>query len=170
MKVLILTGKDFDDLEGMYPYYRLLEENVDAVVASNEQDFVCAKYHAKLPVMTSFEKVDTKQFDGLIIPGGKAPEKLRNMEIVTEITKQFFEEGKPIAAICHGQQILISAEILKDKRATCYPGIKKDLQNAGAIYIDKEVVVDKNLITSRRPEDLPFFMREFIKVLKGETL
>ena len=97
-----------------------------------------------------------------MLPGGKAPEKLRLIEKVCEIVREFEKVGKPMAAICHGQQILISADVLKGKNATCYPGIRDDIKNAGAIYEDSRVVVCKNLVTSRRPEDLPHFMKEFI--------
>ena len=123
------------------------------------------KYHFKIDANLTFDEVDSEKYDGLVLPGGKAPEKLRQIDGVKRIVREFEETQKPMAAICHGQQILISADVLKGKNATCYPGICDDLKNAGAVYVDKKVVVDKNLVTSRRPEDLPFFMREFLKKL-----
>ena len=100
-----------------------------------------------------------------MLPGGSTPEKLRQDPDIIRIVKEFADENKPIAAICHGQQILISSGILKDKNATCYPGIKDDLINAGAIYKNAEVVVCDNLVTSRRQDDLPAFVRAFLNLL-----
>ncbi len=164
-KILMITGKDYDDSEVLYPYYRLIEEGYGVDVTSVEKGEVSGKYHFKIDAALTFENVDTNDYIGLLLPGGKAPEKLRLIEAVVKIVREFEEAKKPIAAICHGQQILISANVLKGKTATCYPGIRDDLKNAGANYIDERVVVCDNLVTSRRPEDLPFFMREFIEKL-----
>ncbi len=166
MKVLMIVGKEFDDEEGMYPYYRLLEENIEVDIASTEKGEIPAKYHSKLIANKSVYELNAMDYDALLIPGGKAPERLRIIDEVVSITKEIFTQGKPIAAICHGQQILISAEILKGKTCTCYPGIKVDVINAGGTYVDEQVVVDGNVITSRRPNDLPYFMKEFIQTLK----
>ncbi len=166
MNVLIITGDKCDDSELLYPYFRLLEEDANIVIASTQDGVVNAKYHFSIPVDCTVDTVDTKEFDALLLPGGQAPEKLRQNKYVVEIIKSFFEDNKPIAGICHGQQTMISAGILNGKNATCYPGIKDDLLNAGAIYYDEKVVVDYPLVTSRRPEDLPYFMREFITLLK----
>lgn len=167
MKVLMIVGKDFDDEEGMYPYYRLLEENIEVDIAAMEKGEVLAKYHSKLISNKSVYELDAKDYAALLIPGGKAPERLRIIDEVVAVTKEIFEQRKPVAAICHGQQILISADVLKGKRCTCYPGIKVDVVNAGGEYVDEQVVVDGNLITSRRPNDLPYFMKEFIQKLKN---
>lgn len=164
-KILMITGKDYDDSEVLYPYYRLIEEGFDVDVASVEKGDVTGKYHFKIDANLTFDEVNSAKYEGLVLPGGKAPEKLRLIDNVKKIVREFEEAKKPMAAICHGQQILISADVLKGKNATCYPGICDDLKNAGAIYVDKQVVVDKNLVTSRRPEDLPYFMGEFLKLL-----
>ncbi|MBR3966134.1 MAG: type 1 glutamine amidotransferase [Clostridia bacterium] len=164
-KILIITADKCDDSEILYPYYRVIEAGFVPTIASFEKNTVNAKYHFSIMADISVEEIDTSEYDGLILPGGLAPEKLRQNRFVIEAVKSFEVDKKPIAAICHGQQILISAGILKNKNATCYPGIKDDLVNSGAIYEDKCVVVCDNLITSRRPEDLPFFMREFLKLL-----
>ena len=166
MKVLMIVGKDFDDEEGMYPYYRLVEEGVEVDIASIEKGAVFAKYHSVLTADKSVYEIASQDYDALLLPGGKAPERLRLVEEILSLTREMFLDGKPIAAICHGQQILISADVLKGKKCTCYPGIKTDVMNAGAMYTDKQVVVDGNLITSRRPNDLPFFMKEFLQALK----
>lgn len=164
-KILMITGKDYDDSEVLYPYYRLLEEGYAVDVASVEKGEVSGKYHFKIDANLSFEEVNPDEYIALMLPGGKAPEKLRLIDKVCEIVREFENAGKPMAAICHGQQILISADVLKGKNATCYPGIRDDIKNAGAIYEDNKVVVCKNLVTSRRPEDLPYFMKEFIAIL-----
>lgn len=164
-RILMITGKDYDDSEVLYPYYRLIEEGYTVDVASVDKGELPGKYHFKISANLSFAEVNVHDYEGLILPGGKAPEKLRLVERACEIVRRFDEEQKPIAAICHGQQLLISADILKGKNATCYPGIRDDLKNAGAIYADSCVVVCNNLVTSRRPEDLPHFMKAFISLL-----
>lgn len=161
--ILIITADMCDDSEVLYPYYRMIEEGYTVDVASFEKTVVKAKYHFTIDANTSVSEGDSSMYDALILPGGMAPEKLRQNSDVLRIVKEFSEMNKPIAAICHGQQILISAGILKNKKATCYPGIKDDLINAGALYEDAEVVVCDNLITSRRPHDLPAFFRELLK-------
>ncbi|MBQ4289602.1 MAG: type 1 glutamine amidotransferase, partial [Clostridia bacterium] len=108
----------------------------------------------------------SSDYDGLILPGGSAPEKLRLSPDAVRLTKEIFESGKPVCAICHGPQLLISAGVLRGRRATCYPGIADDLKNAGALYEDSPVVVDGNLVTSRRPQDLPDWMRAFVALLR----
>lgn len=164
-KILMITGKDYDDFEVLYPYYRLIEEEFTVDIASAETGEVSGKYHFKINANLTFEEVDADDYDGLILPGGKAPEKLRLIDKVCELVRKFDESEKPIAAICHGQQLLISANVLNGKTATCYPGIRDDLKNAGALYEDKCAVVCNNLVTSRRPEDLPHFMKAFISIL-----
>lgn len=164
-KILMITGRDYDDSEVLYPYYRLLEDGYVVDVASAEKGEVLGKYHFVIQANLQFEEVNPKEYAGLIIPGGKAPEKLRLIESAKKIVREFESQQKPIAAICHGQQILISADVLAGKEATCYPGICDDLKNAGAIYLDAPVVVCGNLVTSRRPNDLPCFMKAFISLL-----
>lgn len=165
-RILIITADKCDDSEFLYPYYRVMEEGFIPTIASFERSVINAKYHFSLMADISVDEIDASAYDGLILPGGSAPEKLRQNHPVIDAVKKFDENKKTIAAICHGQQILISATILKGRRATCYPGIKDDLINAGAIYENAPVVVCENLVTSRRPEDLPFFMREFINLMK----
>ena len=167
MKALIITADNCDDSEVLYPYYRMLEEGYSVDIASFDKTLVKAKYHFTIGATLAVTEVKSGEYDGLILPGGTAPEKLRQNSDVIGIVKEFFDAKKPIAAICHGQQILISAGIVKDKKATCYPGIKDDLINAGAVYENSEVVVCDNLVTSRRPDDLPAFTREFVKLLKN---
>lgn len=165
-RILILTDDKCDDSEVLYPYYRMLEEGFDVTVASSAKKTVAAKYHFTVEATKSFEELNASDYDALILPGGTAPEKIRQNESAVNVTRDIFNAGKPVCAICHGPQILITAGLLKGKKSTCYPGIKDDIINAGTIYEDAPVVVDGNLITSRRPQDLPYWMGEFVKQLK----
>lgn len=165
-KVLIITADKCDDSELLYPYYRVLEAGYEAAIASFTKTTVNCKYHFGCEADLAIADVNSTDYDGLILPGGMAPEKLRQNADVLRIVREMCEQKKPIASICHGQQILISAKVLNHVDATCYPGIKDDLINAGANYQDQPVVVCENLVTSRRPEDLPYFMREFIALMK----
>ncbi len=166
MRVLILAANGVEDLELYYPYLRLLEEGVDVDVAAPEKGVIKCKYGYQFKVDLSINDVKPEEYDGLILPGGKAPERIRIYAKTIEIVKHFSNTGKPIGAICHGPQVLISAGIIKGRRVTCYIGIRDDVIVAGGKYEDKEVVVDGNIVTSRNPFDLPYFMREFIKLLK----
>ena len=118
------------------------------------------------PQDLSITKAKPGDFDGVVIPGGYAPDILRRHKSVNTFVRKIFQSGKLIAAICHAGWVLVSADILQGKKATCFFAIKDDLVNAGAAFVDKEVVVDGNLITSRNPYDLPAFCREIIKFLK----
>ena len=166
-RILIITADKCDDLEVMYPYYRMIEEGCQVDVASFEKTMIKAKYHYEICANVLISEVDCESYDGIILPGGSAPEKLRLDEGVLKIVRSFIDMHKPIAAICHGQQILVSASVLRGRHATCYSGIKDDLINAGSVYEDTAVVVDENLISSRYPNDLPFFIKKFIEVLYG---
>lgn len=167
MKILIITADRCDDSELFYPYYRLAEEGWSVSIASFAKTKISAKYHFEIEADMSVDEVKEGEYDALLLPGGMAPEKLRQNARVLDIVRAFNDAKKPVAAICHGQQILISSKILKGRKATCYLGIKDDLVNAGAIYFNEKVVVDENLVTSRRPEDLPYFMKAFIDMIKG---
>jgi len=165
-RVLIITGDNFEDLEVFYPFYRLREEGFEVHIASNK-DIITGKHGYTIKAHKKFKDVNPEEYDGLVIPGGRAPEKIRLDQNVLRITKHFFEVNKPVAAICHGPQVLISAGVIRGRKVTCYYGIKDDVIVAGAIWFDKDVVVDGNLVTSRYPDDLPAWMREFIKLVKG---
>ena len=127
---------------------------------SSRQDY-------KIVAALSLNQIDPSSYDLVILPGGKAPEELRKNEKLLSFIQQFFAQGKAVAAICHGPQILVSAGVLAGIKATCYRSVADELQAAGCHYSDEEVVVDGNLITSRIPADLPAFMREIIKKRQG---
>lgn len=166
-KILMITAEGYDDSEVLYPYYRMIEEGYDVDISSFETGEVKGKYHFVIKANKIFD-IDVAYYCGLIIPGGKAPEKLRLNNKCVSVVRNFFLNNLPICAICHGQQLLVSSNVLKGIKATCYPGIKDDLINSGAIYTNECVVTDKNIVTSRRPEDLPYFMKEFIKLIKNQ--
>lgn len=160
MKALILSADNFEDQELFYPLNRLKEEGIAVKVASMKKGTITGEYGYSIDVDMVFDEVNPEDFDILVLPGGKAPEKVRLEERALDIARHFFKENKPVAAICHGVQTLISAGVMKGRKATCYIGIRDDLKSAGALYEDKEVVVDGNLVTSRHPRDLYAFGRE----------
>ncbi|ADI73596.1 intracellular protease, PfpI family [Methanohalobium evestigatum Z-7303] len=165
MKALIISADGFEDLELFYPLNRLKEEGVDVKIASMEKGTITGKHGYPADVDLTFDEINPDDFDMLVISGGKAPEKVRLDEKAIKITKHFFDKNKPVASICHGAQILISAGVVKGRKATCYIGVRDDLKVSGANYEDKEVVVDGNLITSRNPNDLYAFGREIVKMI-----
>lgn len=169
-KILIIVEDQAEDLELLYPYYRLQEAGYQVDLAGREANL---HYHGKYGVPyesnMSYEDVNVSEYVGLIIPGGWAPDKLRRYELVKEIVRKFNDEGKPIGQICHAGWVTISAGILKGKNVTSTPGIKDDMTNAGAIWFNDAVVVDGNLVSSRWPKDLPKYMEAYIKVLNEEN-
>lgn len=170
-KILIFVAEGFEDLELFYPKYRLIEEGAEVHIAGCKEN---ETYHSKhgYPCKSDmdFEKVQVPTFDALIIPGGQAPDKLRALPDVIEITQQFHQEGKLIACICHGGSVLVSAGILQGVRCTSFHSIKDDIINAGATWIDNSVVSDKNIISSRCPDDLPHFTSAIIAHLLGKGI
>jgi len=166
-KIACLVEDNYQELELWYPYYRLREGGFETVlVGSGEKKEYFSKkgYQAKEDI--SITHVSSKEFAGVVIPGGYAPDILRTIRPVNSFVRELFLAQKLVAAICHGPSVLISAGVLKGKNATCFPSIRDDIINAGAEFIDREVVVDENIITSRTPEDLPAFCREIINFLE----
>lgn len=170
MKALIISADDFEDTELLVPYYRLKEEGLQVVVASIRKGTIRGKHGYEVEVDKTLREVDPDDYDILILPGGKAPETIRKEKGALEIARRFFEGNKPVSAICHGPQTLITAGLLKGRHAACYKSVAREMRDAGAIYEDKEVVVDGNLVTSRQPSDLPAFLRETMKKLGAATL
>ena len=166
MRVLILVENGFEDLELFYPLYRMREEGIEVDVASSSLDVRVGKKGYEVKPDLTYENVSVEDYAALILPGGKSPERVRINERAVEIVRRFLELGKPIAAICHGPQLLISAMAVKGRKMTSWIGIRDDLIAAGALYEDKPVVVDGNIITSRMPDDLPYFCGELVKLLK----
>ena len=165
MKALILSADHFEDSELLVPYYRLQEAGVEVVVASLKRGAITGKHGYEVDVDKTIDEANPDDYAILVLPGGKAPAVARKEPKALEIARSFFAQNKPVAAICHGPQILISAGLLKGRRATCYKSVADELKEAGSLYEDRKVVVDGNLVTSRQPSDLPAFMRETMKLL-----
>ena len=166
-KVVIPVENLFNTFEFWYPYYRLKEAGCEVVVmGSGSADTYTGKPGTEVKVDTSADQVSAADFDGIVIPGGYAPDIMRRYPKMVRIVKDLHESGKVVAAICHAGWMLASAEILEGRTITSFFAIKDDLIHAGATWVDEEVVIDNNLITSRTPDDLPAFMRAVIEALK----
>ncbi len=181
-KILIIGGDAVEALEIFYPYFRLKEEGWDVDVAAPKKkvlrtvvhDFEDWETYTEKPgyrfvwVSKSLDEVNPEEYDGLVIPGGRMPEYVRVVaeDALKRILEHFVEKGKPIAATCHGPLILAAFGLVKGRKLTSYIAVKPDVVNAGGTWIDEEVVVDGNLITSRAWPDNPAWMREFIKAVK----
>jgi protease I len=163
-RACILAGPDYEDLELHYPLLRLVEEGAEVIVVGPSRGEYKGKHGLTVQAELAIGECDVNDFDLLVIPGGWAPDRLRRNQAVVSFVHNFYMTGKPVAAICHGAQLLISAKVLKGARLTCAPAIKDDVINAGGFYEDREVVVDGNLITSRYPPDLPHFCRALISL------
>jgi|SRR5690625_203722 len=165
-KVCFLLDNHYEDSEMTSPYEAVKEAGHEAVIVGIEQGVeLKGKKGASYQSDMSIDKVDASDYDAVIIPGGSAPEALRVNDAMVQFVKDADSQGKVIAGICHGPQVMISADILNDKQLTCYVGIRDDVKNAGGQYKDEEVVVDGNLITSRTPKDEPAFIREILNKL-----
>ena len=168
-RILIFTGDVYEELELWYPKYRLLEAGREVVVAGPEAGVT---YRGKNGYdCVSDEAIrdqDSASFDGVVVPGGFMPDKLRRDPKVLELVNDIHAAGKLVAAICHGGWIPISAGVYRGIQVTGSPGIKDDLINAGANWVDAPVVVDRNHVTSRRPDDLPHFCAKLLEVLDAQ--
>ena len=162
-KAIILVETSYNDLEFWYPYYRLKEEGAEVCIVGPEGG---KNYTGKAGIVARANKgmkeINAADYDALIIPGGYAPDHMRRHPVMVKLVKDFYEEGKVVAAICHAGWMLASAGILKGKKVTAFFAIKDDLLSAGATFVDEEAVADGNLVSSRTPDDLPAFMRTII--------
>jgi len=165
-RIAILAEDIYEDLELWYPLLRMKEEGAEVkVIGTGSANQYTGKHGLPVQVDLSADQVRADDFDAVIVPGGYAPDRMRRYESLLRFVREAFEKGKVVASICHGPWVLVSAGILKGRTATCFFAIKDDVINAGAKYVDQEVVRDGNLITSRMPADLPAFCREIIKAL-----
>jgi protease I len=165
MKVLIMSADNFEDSELLVPLYRLLEAGHGVDVSAGKRGTIRGMHGYEVKAEKSFAEVDPTEYGVLVLPGGKAPAAIRHDPKVQEIARHFMTSDKPVGAICHGPQTLISAGLLKGRRATCYRTVAKELEEGGALYADQEVVVDGGLVTSREPADLPAFLRELMRLV-----
>lgn len=165
-RVLMFVGDVYEDLEVWYPKLRLIEAGAEVVTAGLEADAIYAGKHGyPCKCDASIFQVRATQFDGLIVPGGFMPDRLRREARVLDIVREFDAAGKLIAAVCHGGWIPISAGVYRGVRVTGSLGIKDDLVNAGAIWEDAAVVIDRHFVSSRKPDDLPEFCRGILQVM-----
>ena len=166
-KVIILIENMYNEFEYWYPYYRLKEAGADVITVGAGSEQYTSK--AGLPAKADIDakNLNAADFDGIVIPGGYAPDVMRRHDSMVKLVKDANDAGKIIAAICHAGWMLASAEIIENRNVTSFFAIKDDLIHAGGNWSDEEVVIDGNLITSRTPDDLPAFMKAFISLLNG---
>jgi protease I len=165
-RVAVLAENLYQEMELWVPYYRLKEEGADVkVVGAGGATSYASKHGYPVTVDVQAESVSAVEFDAVIVPGGYAPDIMRRHEAMVRLVREAARHGKVVAAICHAGWMLASADVVRGKEATCFFSIKDDLVNAGARWVDREVVVDGTLITSRKPDDLPAFCREIVRAL-----
>ncbi|MCX6010933.1 MAG: type 1 glutamine amidotransferase [Chloroflexi bacterium] len=167
-RIAILAEEDFEDSELIEPLRSMKNAGARVVIVGtgSKESYQGKRGNASVSVDTTADKVKVEDFDAVIIPGGYAPDKMRRDPSMVELVKKAYELGKVVAAICHGPQLLISANIVRGRKVTSWPSIAVDLENAGADWVDAPVVQDGNLITSRKPADLPRFNKAIIEALR----
>jgi protease I len=165
--VAVLAEDLYEDLELWYPVYRFREAGAKVTIVGGGAGGYSSKHGYPVTPDATAEKVNATDFDAVIIPGGYAPDRMRRHKAMVDLVRDVFARGKVVAAICHGGWMLVSADVLRGRKATCFFAIKDDLVNAGALYEDREVVRDGNLVTSRKPDDLPAFCRAILQALVG---
>ncbi|MDQ0205972.1 protease I [Alkalicoccobacillus murimartini] len=167
-KVLAVVDEEFEDLELWYPILRLQEEGATVDLAGEKENHTyIGKYGVPATAKYSYEQVEAADYDAILVPGGWAPDKLRRFPKLLDIVREMDKDQKPIGQICHAGWVLISAGILKGKKVTSTPGIRDDMENAGAEWFDEAVVVDGHIISSRRPPDLPPYAKQFADILSA---
>jgi protease I len=165
-RIAILAENLYQEMELWVPYYRLKEEGAEVkVVGAGGAKSYASKHGYPVNVDAQAEQLSAVEFDAVVVPGGYAPDMMRRQEPMVRLVREAAEHGKVVAAICHAGWMLASAGVVKGKQVTSFFSIKDDMVNAGARWVDREVVVDGTLITSRKPDDLPAFCREIVKAL-----
>jgi protease I len=167
-RIAILAEEDFEDSELIEPLRSMKNAGARVVIVGtgSKESYRGKRGNATISVDTTADRVNAKDFAAIIIPGGYAPDKMRRDPAMIELVKKAYELGRVVAAICHGPQLLISANVIRGKRLTSWPSIAVDLENAGANWVDAPVVQDGNLITARKPADLPRFNKAIIDALR----
>lgn len=168
-RIAILVEEGFEDSELIEPIRAMRNAGAKVVIVgtSSKGSYKGKRGKAIVTADATADKIEAEDYDAIIIPGGYAPDKMRLHKPMIDLIRKAHNLGKVIAAICHGPQLLISADILRDRRVTSWPSIEKDLKNAGANWVDEAVVKDGNLITSRKPADLPRFNKAIIEALRS---
>ena len=166
-QIAILAEQGFEDAELIEPLKAMKDAGARVLVvgSGSQESYQGKRGRATVRVNTTADKVRAEEFDAVIVPGGYAPDKMRLHQPMIDLVRKAYDAGKVVAAICHGPQLLISAGIVRGRRVTSWPSVAIDLKNAGAIWVDEQVVQDGNLITSRKPADLPRFNKAIIEAL-----
>jgi protease I len=166
-RIAILAEDDFEDAELMEPLRAMKDAGASVLVvgSGSKRSYKGKRGSAEVTADTTADKVEASQFDAIIVPGGYAPDKMRLHQPMIDLVRKAHAAGKIIAAVCHGPQLLISADIVKGRRVTSWPSVAVDLKNAGAVWVDEPVVRDGNIITSRKPADLPKFNKAIMEAL-----
>lgn len=166
-KMLLMLENGFEDMEAMYPYYRMQEAGFEVDLVGPEKDATYkGKYGYPLTARFTPEEVTVEDYAAIIIPGGQAPDRMRVNDGLVDLVKAAERSGVVIAAICHGPQMLIEADIVRGRNVTCYKSVLTDILNAGAIYHDLPVIIDGKMVTSRVPADLPAFCQGILAFFK----
>ena len=165
-RIAILAENMYQEMELWVPYYRLREEGADVKIigAGNTKSYT-SKHGYPVPVDVQADAVSAVEFDAVIVPGGYAPDMMRRHDAMVKLVREAAQQGRVVAAICHAGWMLASADVIRGKKVTSFFSIKDDMVHAGGQWSDTEVVVDGNLITSRKPDDLPAFCREIVRAL-----
>jgi protease I len=166
-RIAILVENDYQDQEVWVPLYRLKEAGHRTVVLGTGAPQYKSKFGYPITADMAAAQANSGDFNGVVIPGGWAPDRLRQDAGVLRLVRDLDRDGRMIAAICHAGWVLASAGVVRGRKVTCFQAIKDDLVHAGAVVVDEEVVRDRNLITSRKPDDLPAFCREMVRFLQG---
>lgn len=168
-RIAILVEEGFEDSELIEPLRAMKDANARVViVGSGSKDSYNGKRGSvTVKADTTADKVEAKSFDAIIVPGGYAPDKMRLYQPMIDLVKEAYDSGKVVGAICHGPQLLISADVLRGRQVTSWPSVAVDLRNAGATWVNQPVVQDGNLITARKPADIPKFNKAIIEALAG---
>jgi archaeal arginyl aminopeptidase len=166
MRALILSSDHFEDSELLEPLQQLQAKGVAVDIAAPQTGPIIGEHRRRASAGLALGAVREEDYDLLLVPGGEAPASLRNIPEAVAIVRRFLLADKPVAAICHGPQLLIATGLMAGRTATCYRAVKEELETAGANYVDRKVVVDGKLITSRQPSDIPAFMGAIFGALK----
>lgn len=166
-KVAVVLANNYEDVEYTSPAEALKDAGAELTIISTQKGEITGKKGDTQQADKTFDEVSVGDFDMLLIPGGGSPENLRIDDKAVQFTKEFVQSGKPVGSICHGPQLLISAEVVSGKTLTCVNKIRDDVKNAGGDYVDQELVRDGNLITSRVPDDLPAFNNALVEALEA---
>jgi protease I len=164
MRALVVSADRFEDSELSEPLQQLQARGVEVDIAAPQQGPITGKHGHKVSAGLALSAVRAEDYELLLLPGGEAPARLQKVPAAVAIARHFLQAGKPVAAICHGPQLLIATGLMAGRTATCYRAVRQELEAAGVNYLDREVVVDGNLVTSRKPSDIPSFMRSIFQI------